>query len=105
MRSKVASGPIPPMIPTTRCIVAKSGCFGLARAAESEVIDIAKQARAATRVDEHDVLPFFEGPQADQIDEARHAFAGVNGIEQDAFEAREHLDGIEGSGRGETVSL
>src|ERR1700690_4026831 len=56
-------------------------------------------------MDKHDVLTFLKPSHTDQIDKTRHAFAGVNGIEQDAFEPREHLDGVEGSGCGKSVSL
>src|ERR1700674_4521951 len=105
MRSTVASGPIPPMMPTMVCIGFESGCPGMPCSVESEVIDIAKQTGAAAGVDEHDVLSVLEHPFADQIDETRHTLAGVHGIEQDSLEPGERLYGIERTGGRESISL
>src|SRR5450432_36251 len=105
MRSTVASGPIPPMMPTTRCIDFDSGSRGISRTPESEVIDIAKQPDAAAGVDKHDVLSLLEHPVADQIDETRHTLARINRIQEDSLEPGERLYGIEGRGSGEPISL
>src|SRR5450631_4151557 len=98
MRSTVASGPIPPMMPTMRCINFDSGCRGMPRTTESEVIDVAKQPDAASGVDKHGVLSLLEHSVADQIDETRHTLAGINRIKQDSLEPGKRLYGIEGSG-------
>src|SRR5580658_971341 len=74
MRSTVASGPMPPMMPMTRCVVL-----------ESEVIDVAEQPDAASGVDENDVLPFFEHALAYQIQKSGHTLAGVDRIEKYPF--------------------
>src|SRR5579863_5593432 len=104
MRSTVASGPMPPMMPTTRCVGFGSGCAVMPRSRESKVIDIAKEPHASSGVDEDDVLPFLERALADQVDQSRHAFAGVHGVEQNSLHPGEGLYGIEGSRRREPIS-
>ena len=56
-------------------------------------------------MDKDDVLPFLKHSFANQIDQARHALARVNRIEQDSFQPGKCLYGIDGSGRRESISL
>src|SRR5579862_7566378 len=94
MRSTVASGPMPPIIPTTRCVDL---------AAKVKVIDVAEQSRAAARVYKHDVLTLLEHSLANQIQESGHAFACVDRIKQNSFEAGKGLNGVERTRRRESV--
>src|ERR1700719_2147266 len=104
IRSTVASGPIPPMMPTMRCVDFESGRLGMRRAAKSEVIHVAKQPGAAAGMDKHDVLCFLEHPFANQVDETRHTLAGVHRVEEDSFEPGERAYGSEGIGGREPIS-
>src|SRR3546814_15538495 len=77
--------------------VQRIASFGRPRPATAllEVPPIAKQSSRSASVNEDDVLAFHEMPLADQVDQAGHALAGINGIKQYAFEAGGQTHGLD----------
>src|SRR5437879_327136 len=101
MKSTVASGPIPPMIPTT---------FSLARIAISDVagqlelVGIAKQPGRPACVQEHHVAILGEQALADLVDQAIHALAAVDRIQKDTLGPRDQLERFAHSLCGKSVA-
>ena len=62
------------------------------------------QRRGAAGVEEQHVGALGEVSLMGQIDEAGHGLAGVDGVEQDAFRAGEHLDGLDHGVGGQGVA-
>ena len=55
-------------------------------------------------MDEHDVLAFLEAALAREIDESRHRFARIHGVEQNSLEASQDLDGLDRGGSRDAIA-
>ena len=66
---------------------------------------VGEQGGASSGVKEKDFFIFGESAFADVVDQACHSFSGIDGIEQDSFDLRQEMNGLQGSFVGNPVSF
>ena len=89
-----------PVLPAWQCAF-----LGRRVRGEVEGVGVAEEADGAAGVDEDDVLAGLEVPAADEVDQPRHALAGVDGVEQHALLLGDELHRVDHALGGDAVAL
>src|SRR4051812_32831182 len=100
MKSTVASGPIPPMIPT----IFSRRMGSSAIAGQIELVGIAEQSGGPAGMQEHHVAVLSEESLVHQIDQPVHSLSRIDGIKKNGFGPRHQFQGIAHSRRRNAVT-
>src|SRR6185437_6517093 len=94
MKSSVASGPMPPITPTTFSDIA----------GQAEDVGISAQGHRAAGVQEHHVAVLGEEAFPDLVDQAIHAFAAIDRIQKNPLGTGEQLHRLDHAWRGDAIA-